>query len=1251
VTVLDHAFFGADPNDPEFDLATAQAVYVWMRNDPAAHVIAKRALFHQINDDLDQVRPQVQLMIDEWGRERVAKAMPRLKRQYVDEVMAGGDGAVQEIANAVLSPIAKADFPYNLTPQQRRENQRNQRRVNGRYATMNRSVDYSTRPIPKGERGKVNNKVELNPDADEKTQQRHMMAMRQLSDMLDPIEGAGRLRNVTLNWTASADPRNPDSDDRVAAPTIPVTRTGPDGKPQTAKLGSANTYQGTSQQAFNDDWDAHMAAGHRLEDVEADFMEDFNLAGASFDTLRALGVSEESAGYMAQQPGRVNKEKFNSFTDKWNTQSAANQPRQRTYNRIQAGAEALDAILPPGVGNEVKGAVKVAAFAGKYGQNAENLIGPQIQRQSYRYRGTEKKPNAGLQADLKFLRKETRHPDGGRADELAREKFVIGSFVQDEGVQVRGRVVASSPVREYLLKTLPDPDLLELHRESGRGTPSQGIIINQRGEIASEAVGMGEDHYLPFPGRAVKQMRGGEYIRTRAFGGPTTEDFETALMGGARAFTVVSNSGTFTVKFAPDFRGARRYNDKTRRMVKQYGNLLDSLQAEVVGFEVPEDRMREIRAKAKRLNNGRAHGALYEKYVQEGIDDELEYPQLSNDAKNAVFNEALGVLGAQMLTPDGVGITEPNDYLEARLAQMQTNGDFEATRLADAIRDADSRDAEIAEQGRITVLTLAGGPKALDRYKRGVEREERNNLNATKKMRLDGKGYENALKAMKEQFPYYIVDARRIENPDTTSSKKGAPPKKQVNAPDRYYTRPGDNRPHQVRIGYHNAPNAAIGGVQAGAPGMPNNGRRKMSAASEFGRKGSSTGITDETWRSPKAADQKRSEPGQQAARAAANPKFDAERARRREEQAKKPAEVKEAEFDGWLEQQFENQAIVWNKPGAGPQMLTGAHGATVIGAMKAAANPSGPEYQKGVDFLNQLEIKDPKVKAQFDRQRRQLAGGSGSPTATPEQAAQSVKVKANTVRANPASAKRVAEAEMRVEVNYGPEYDFDRTPDEYFATYEKLMEEANNQGIQVNVDIQTEPDKFQASLVDQVAAGFKDLADAMESGNQEAATEAEARIGLLKRLSRLGRAWDDALAEDDGGTAEPGRPLTGQADAGTRDAEETGAGASYEGAMQALGQQAQARALEPQPVTNRGANDGKTIPMPKPPPAEQARNYATQLAARVQKGEQRAIEEASNAVANGTGNREFDEAVISTLKELLGDTIVGKRHRRMVRL
>ena len=61
-----------------------------------------------------------------------------------------------------------------------------------------------------------------------------------------------------------------------------------------------------------------------------------------------------------------------------------------------------------------------------------------------------------------------------------------------------------------------------------------GDHANADGQIVTQAIGYGDDHYLPFNLKNLKGLKGGEYIRTRSVGGPTSEDIYTGLLSGAR---------------------------------------------------------------------------------------------------------------------------------------------------------------------------------------------------------------------------------------------------------------------------------------------------------------------------------------------------------------------------------------------------------------------------------------------------------------------------------------------------------------------------------------------------------------------------------------------------------------------------------------------------------------------------------------------------------------------------------------------
>jgi len=99
---------------------------------------------------------------------------------------------------------------------------------------------------------------------------------------------------------------------------------------------------------------------------------------------------------------------------------------------------------------------------------------------------------------------------------------------------------------EMLAKRLPGSEAAR----AGAQPPSEGFIIDRDGNILVHAVGRGNDHFLPFNTRHLRQLRqteGVEYVRRRMFGGPTTEDLHAAMMMGADSLTVISNAGLFTL--------------------------------------------------------------------------------------------------------------------------------------------------------------------------------------------------------------------------------------------------------------------------------------------------------------------------------------------------------------------------------------------------------------------------------------------------------------------------------------------------------------------------------------------------------------------------------------------------------------------------------------------------------------------------------------------------------------------------------
>jgi hypothetical protein len=168
-----------------------------------------------------------------------------------------------------------------------------------------------------------------------------------------------------------------------------------------------------------------------------------------------------------------------------------------------------------------------------------------------------------------------------------RVKTEFGDTLPEPGSQGRTR----NALIEMLTKRLPSRDA----HKSDANPPSEGFIIDKHGNVIAHAVGRGNDHYLPFNIKHLRQLRkeeGVEFVRRRMYGGPTIEDFHAAMMMGADRLTVVSNAGVFTVELSQRSHGIKmehyqvlsRYEEllqgKSILNFDTYREALEGLQAE-----------------------------------------------------------------------------------------------------------------------------------------------------------------------------------------------------------------------------------------------------------------------------------------------------------------------------------------------------------------------------------------------------------------------------------------------------------------------------------------------------------------------------------------------------------------------------------------------------------------------------------------------------------------------------------------------
>lgn len=488
---------------------------------------------------------------------------------------------------------------------------------------------------------------------------------------------------------------------------------------------------------------------HDLIGVEAR-PGNLTLGGAAFGLTTALGNPGTSPGAAATYRGlnEADRRLKAGFADDWMAAADPHNPNLRTYGRVKQGSELVSDFAP--VGSKAAIAAEFGRFVGEHGPEAEKVFGPSTRKAAYRYRGVTKKPDEALvseyQAALRSAKRASLTGSGGgeasiprRSAETAARRTAqtraMNKYLEAEAertgkpmdairvsekkrAEIMNAAVKAMPVRagytdeeigagrgvvlNYLFTRKndegrgrgPEARLYNLQLASGNTPPSEGVVIDSKGKIVSQSIGYGDDHYLPFNLKQLKGLKGGEYIRTRSVGGPTSEDIYTGLMSGAKKLTVVSRSGTFTVEFESDFKGGRRYNDKALRMTKRYQQLLDAVQSEQVDKEALNPTIRNgIIEEVRQEWPGESPAVLSEK-VKERINEFKAHPELS------------------------------------------------------------SKDEKLANFMAVQRARATGG----DRDSKEFMREVTNEIAREKefKFRLNGPGYAAALDALREQFPYYI---------------------------------------------------------------------------------------------------------------------------------------------------------------------------------------------------------------------------------------------------------------------------------------------------------------------------------------------------------------------------------------------------------------------------------------------------------------------------------------------------------------
>jgi hypothetical protein len=458
-----------------------------------------------------------------------------------------------------------------------------------------------------------------------------------------------------------------------------------------------------------------------------------------------------------------------------NARPATERPNDLRYQQAGIAGQAARQLTTPGTVPHAVGTL--ASVVGEFGPQAEEALGPRMRRTAYRYRGNEVRPDPGVARAVESVDEvplilSDQLPVGADPSVTTSPKALQGNtpaqsavamYDQEfdgnaERIQMHGR---SDQAVIELVDDIPTPEQYALGLESGTPPPSTGVVIDSQGRVAHQAVGYEGDHYLPFNLRNLKALSGGQYVRTRGTGGPTSEDIYTGLMGNARMITVASRNGVFTLEFNPETRGSKRYSDKARRMVRRYEQLLDTVSTSAGGrlrrTPVPEETLDRIKQRAWTRSNG--NPADYQAIV---------------DAETAK---------EQFKLDQGIGVdkTKIRQQAEQDLQGGYTGASW--SKLSNA-----TREGMIAERMRVI-------------------QDEQGALGGS--YRLNGPGYASALDALQRQFPDLIRRTSYRTVKEFGSDFGMGPQFAAVQQPsrgagDKGYVLPGSNKPHQAMVGWWN---------------------------------------------------------------------------------------------------------------------------------------------------------------------------------------------------------------------------------------------------------------------------------------------------------------------------------------------------------------------------------------------------------------------------------------------------------------
>lgn len=287
------------------------------------------------------------------------------------------------------------------------------------------------------------------------------------------------------------------------------------------------------------------------------FARPVNLGQAHFNVAQALGTPQ---GEAARQ-GAITQ----------NFQTAVSAETGDWGKRLIGMANVLHHATK-GTNPQVDAAMAMARAVGHAGPEVSKVLGGHIRRHMYRYRGVQADPSQWTN-EARSGRQTTGQGANARTE-------------TPEAFQRRLTLNLARDTKQGGLQAVPTQEEVSTALKTGNTPPSHGYLLDKNGVVKAQAHGYADDHYVPFNLADLHDLNGGSYTRSRAYGGPTTEDFSLASRTGAKSFETVSRNGIFRVEFTPRTNKSGRKigqwaldtaNDANTAMVNRYGRILDAI--------------------------------------------------------------------------------------------------------------------------------------------------------------------------------------------------------------------------------------------------------------------------------------------------------------------------------------------------------------------------------------------------------------------------------------------------------------------------------------------------------------------------------------------------------------------------------------------------------------------------------------------------------------------------------------------------